>query len=181
MLPSSPWRPFSTGTPRSCHDVLWNLVDNAVKHSPEGGRIELRARADGDGIALSVADDGPGLPEADLLRVFERFYRVDRSRARDPGGTGLGLAIVKHLVELHGGRVRAANQPGRGAVFTVWLPRAQPAAVTPRPVHSPDPDRRERARTAPRGRGARGFRAHRPAAPTAIPVSRPATARSGTG
>ncbi len=74
---------------------------------------------------MTVADDGPGIPEADLPRIFERFYRVDKSRtrgARDPGGTGLGLAIVKHLIELHGGRATAANRPEGGAVFTIELP-----------------------------------------------------------
>jgi signal transduction histidine kinase len=70
-----------------------------------------------------VADRGPGIPEQDLTRVFERFYRVDRSRVRNPGGTGLGLSIVKHLVELHGGSVRAANRPDGGATFTITLPR----------------------------------------------------------
>ena len=69
-----------------------------------------------------MIDEGPGIPEEDLSRVFERFYRVEKSRARDPGGTGLGLAIVKHLVELHGGEVRAANRAGGGAEFTVTLP-----------------------------------------------------------
>jgi signal transduction histidine kinase len=74
---------------------------------------------------MTVADEGPGIPEADLPRVFERFYRVDKSRTRDgrdPGGTGLGLAIVKHLVELHGGKVTAANKPPRGALLTIELP-----------------------------------------------------------
>jgi signal transduction histidine kinase len=76
-------------------------------------------------IVLAVADEGPGIPEADLPRVFERFYRVDKARARtarDPGGTGLGLAIVKHLVALHGGRVSAANRPEHGAIFSIELP-----------------------------------------------------------
>jgi two-component system OmpR family sensor kinase len=79
---------------------------------------------DGGQVALSVADQGPGLPESDLGRVFERFYRVDKSRARAPGGTGLGLAIVRHLIELHGGQVQARNKPGGGAIFTIWLPRS---------------------------------------------------------
>jgi signal transduction histidine kinase len=74
---------------------------------------------------ITVSDHGPGIPMADLGRVFERFYRVDKARSRggkDPGGTGLGLAIVKHLIELHGGKVSAANRPEGGAVFTVDLP-----------------------------------------------------------
>ena len=70
---------------------------------------------------MSVSDEGPGIPEEDLSRVFERFYRVDKSRARDPGGTGLGLAIVKHLIELHGGTVRAENRPGGGARFVLRI------------------------------------------------------------
>ena len=69
-----------------------------------------------------MSDEGPGIPGEDLSRVFERFYRVDKSRARDPGGTGLGLSIVKHLVELHGGEVRAENRPEGGARFTIMLP-----------------------------------------------------------
>ena len=74
-----------------------------------------------------MADRGPGIPESELARVFERFYRVDKSRSRDPGGTGLGLSIVQHLVELHGGRVSAANRPGGGTIVTVVLPDAPPA------------------------------------------------------
>ena len=99
-----------------------NLIENAVNYSAEGGRIELQARIDGDRALLSVGDYGPGVPETDLGRVFERFYRVDKSRTRDPGGTGLGLSIVRHLVELHGGRVSAKNRDEGGAVFTISLP-----------------------------------------------------------
>ena len=73
-------------------------------------------------MLLAVADEGPGIPEQDLQRIFERFYRVDKARSRETGGTGLGLSIVKHLAGLHGGDVRAANRPGGGAVFTVSLP-----------------------------------------------------------
>ncbi|HEX5216912.1 MAG TPA: ATP-binding protein [Vicinamibacterales bacterium] len=112
------------GDAAKLHDVLRNLIENASNYSPEGAAIEVAARRTGDLIAITVADRGPGIPEADLPRIFERFYRVDRSRTRDPGGTGLGLSIVRHLVELHGGRVSAANRPGGGAVFTVRLPAA---------------------------------------------------------
>ena len=104
------------------YDALRNLVENSVNYAPEGGCIELGARLEGDRVLLTVADDGPGLPEADLGRVFERFYRVEQSRGPDPGGTGLGLSIVRHLVELHGGRVRADNRAGGGALFTISLP-----------------------------------------------------------
>lgn len=108
--------------PTKIGDVLRNLLENASNYSPEGGTIDIETARTGDQITITVADRGPGLPEADLTRVFERFYRVDRSRTRDPGGTGLGLSIVRHLVELHGGRVTAANRPGGGAAFTVAIP-----------------------------------------------------------
>jgi two-component system phosphate regulon sensor histidine kinase PhoR len=113
------------GDPSALHDVFRNLLENAVNYSPENGIVVMGSRREGDRMLLSVADQGRGIPEADLGRVFERFYRVDKARSRserDPGGTGLGLAIVRHVVELHGGRVRAANSRDRGAVFTVELP-----------------------------------------------------------
>lgn len=103
------------------HDVLRNLVANASAYSPEHGTITVSTRRVDGQLAIDVQDSGPGIPEADRLRVFERFYRVDKSRARDPGGTGLGLSIVKHLVELHGGRVSVTNRPEGGACFTVML------------------------------------------------------------
>ncbi len=113
------------GDPPGLHDALRNLLENAINYAPEGSAIALRAHRAGDRIVLTVADQGRGIPEADLTRVFERFYRVDKARSRgerDPGGTGLGLAIVKHLIELHGGRVAAANGAERGAIMTVELP-----------------------------------------------------------
>lgn len=110
------------GDQNKLHDALRNLIENAVNYSPRGGRIEMEAYADGERVVLTVGDEGPGLPDADLGRVFERFYRVDQSRTTDPGGTGLGLSIVRHLIELHGGKVSVSNRPEGGALFTISLP-----------------------------------------------------------
>jgi two-component system phosphate regulon sensor histidine kinase PhoR len=109
------------GDPAKLHDIVRNLVENAVNYSPDGADVRLAASRLNGTYTITVADSGPGIPPEDLGRVFERFYRVDRSRAR-PGGTGLGLAIVKHLVELHGGEARAENAATGGAVFTISLP-----------------------------------------------------------
>jgi two-component system phosphate regulon sensor histidine kinase PhoR len=103
--------------------ILENLVDNALKYTPEGGRIWVRARAEGQEVCLEVEDTGIGIPAADLPRIFERFYRVDRARSRELGGTGLGLSIVKHLAQAMHGSVEAVSQTGRGTRFTVCLPR----------------------------------------------------------
>ena len=116
------------------HDVIKNLVENAAHYAPDGSAIALEAAADAGTVLLRVADRGPGIPDTDLARVFERFYRVEHSRSRNPGGTGLGLAIVKHLVGLHGGTVEAAHRPGGGSVLTVALPgraASADAAETP--------------------------------------------------
>ena len=107
--------------PTKLHDVLRNLIANAVTYSPERTTIRVETSVNGSSVVLSVADQGPGIPEDDLSRVFERFYRVDKSRARDPGGTGLGLAIVKHLIELHGGTVVAQNNATGGARVSITL------------------------------------------------------------
>jgi two-component system phosphate regulon sensor histidine kinase PhoR len=109
------------GDPAKLHDIVRNLVENAVNYSPDGADVTLAAARVNGKYTITVADSGPGIPQEDLGRVFERFYRVDKSRSR-PGGTGLGLAIVRHLVELHGGEARAENAPSGGAVFTVILP-----------------------------------------------------------
>jgi two-component system phosphate regulon sensor histidine kinase PhoR len=105
--------------------ILDNLVDNAVKYTPRGGRISVRWRAEDEQVCLEVQDSGVGIPEADLPRIFERFYRVDKARARELGGAGLGLSIVKHLVQAMRGSVRATSQVGSGTTFVVWLPRPQ--------------------------------------------------------
>lgn len=109
--------------PDRLEQVLFNLVDNAIKYGRSGGKVTVGARiADMQFGEVFVQDDGPGLPPEALERVFERFYRVDKARSRDQGGTGLGLSIVKHIVQSHGGKVRAVSQPGHGATFSFTLP-----------------------------------------------------------
>ena len=107
--------------PVKLHDIMRNLLANASAYAPDGSTIGVMTRRSAGGVIIDVLDEGPGIPEEDRSRVFERFYRVDKSRARDPGGTGLGLSIVKHLVELHGGRVSVSNRQEGGACFTVEL------------------------------------------------------------
>ncbi len=102
--------------------AVGNLLDNAIKFSPDGGRVTLRAERRGAEVVIEVADQGPGIAAEHLPRLFERFYRVDRGRDRRTGGTGLGLAIVKHVVLAHGGRVSVDSAPGRGSVFRMHLP-----------------------------------------------------------
>ncbi|MDR7543123.1 MAG: ATP-binding protein [Armatimonadota bacterium] len=106
--------------------VLTNLLDNAIKFTPEGGRIAVGWRTLNGEVEVTVADDGPGIPPTDLPYVFERFYKADRSRSPVPGGTGLGLAITKHIIEAHGGRIRVASTPGEGTTFSFTLPRDAP-------------------------------------------------------
>jgi two-component system sensor histidine kinase BaeS len=102
--------------------VLYNLLDNAVAHTGPEGRITVTARQEGDCLYISVADTGEGIPAEDLPLIFERFYRVDKSRTRATGGTGLGLTIAKRLVEAHGGRIDVRSRPGQGTTFTFSLP-----------------------------------------------------------
>jgi two-component system phosphate regulon sensor histidine kinase PhoR len=104
------------------HEVLHNLLENAVKYSRENGEIRLQAASRGHEIVLSVSDNGIGIGKDDLPRIFERFYRADKARSRELGGTGLGLAIVKHIAQLHGGRVEAESELGRGTTIRVVLP-----------------------------------------------------------
>jgi two-component system, OmpR family, phosphate regulon sensor histidine kinase PhoR len=105
--------------------VLSNLVDNAVKYGIDEGRITLRGRSADGGTVLEVADDGPGIAPEHLPRIFERFYRIDKGRSRELGGTGLGLSIAKHIVESHGGTIRAESRLGIGTRFIVRLPERQ--------------------------------------------------------
>jgi signal transduction histidine kinase len=108
--------------PDALRQVFTNLFDNALRHTPPGGRIRVTADLVADSVRVSVEDTGSGIPSEHLPRIFERFYRVDAGRARDQGGTGLGLAIVKHLVEAHGGRVEAESALGRGTAIRLTFP-----------------------------------------------------------
>ena len=104
--------------------MFTNLVDNAVKYTPPGGRVEVTGGSEGSEVVIRVSDTGIGIPEKKLPRIFERFYRVDKARSKETGGTGLGLSIVKHVAENHGGRVTVESTPGEGSTFTVYLPRS---------------------------------------------------------
>jgi signal transduction histidine kinase len=117
--------------PERVHQVLYNLLDNAVRFTPSGGRVSVGAQRVNGVCEVSVADTGAGIEAEHLPRLFERFYRADAARSRGDGGTGIGLAIARSVVEAHGGRIRAESEPGRGSRFTFELPVA-PAAETRR-------------------------------------------------
>lgn len=122
------------GDPRAFDQVVGNLLDNAVKYTPAGGRIDVRAKAVAEGIHVEVADDGPGIDARHRDRIFERFYRVDPGRSRDVGGTGLGLSIVKHLVEAMDGTVGLEPREPHGSVFWFVLPAAVDGQEEPLPA-----------------------------------------------
>jgi two-component system phosphate regulon sensor histidine kinase PhoR len=102
--------------------LVRNLLENAVRYSPEGGRVTVMLSKNSEHVVLAVEDTGIGIPSRDLPRIFERFYRVDRARSRETGGTGLGLSIARHVVEQHGGWIQAQSELGGGSEFTVTLP-----------------------------------------------------------
>lgn len=104
-------------------EAVYNITDNAIKYTPENGTVRMELNSDGKEIAIGIADNGPGIPEAERDRVFERFYRLDDSRARETGGTGLGLAIAKEAVNLHGGRISVSESDMGGCLFTIYIPR----------------------------------------------------------
>lgn len=110
------------GDTESLRQVADNLLDNAIKYTPDGGAVAIRLRTESGFAVLEVEDTGIGIETKDLGRIFERFYRVDKARSRELGGTGLGLSIVKHIVEAHAGRVTVASRPGRGTTFRVEIP-----------------------------------------------------------
>jgi signal transduction histidine kinase len=133
------WRPFAeraesrevqletdsgsvNSDPEALRQIFTNLFDNALRHTPRGGRIRVAAQPAKGATVVRVGDTGSGIPADHLARIFERFYRVDPGRSRQEGGTGLGLAIVKHLVEAHGGRVEAESELGRGTTILLYFP-----------------------------------------------------------
>ena len=104
------------------HQVFLNLIDNAIKYTQAGSRIQISATTDNNFLKVCVADNGPGIAVEHLARIFERFYRVDKARSRELGGTGLGLAIVKHIIQAHGGKVWAESELEKGSRFYFTLP-----------------------------------------------------------
>ncbi|MFH1496975.1 MAG: ATP-binding protein [Verrucomicrobiota bacterium] len=123
---------LASGLPRVWMDplkisqVLENLIENALKYTSKGSVIRIVAREQAGEVMVGICDNGPGIPKVDLPHIFERFYRVDKGRSREKGGTGLGLSIVKHIVQLHGGRVWAESEQGRGTSFYFTLPNVRP-------------------------------------------------------
>ncbi|MFD2830304.1 two-component system histidine kinase PnpS [Corticicoccus populi] len=122
-LPSTEKETFLEGDKDRLNQIIINLVSNAVNYSYDYGFVEIKVKAKNNNIYISVSDNGVGIPEESLSRIFERFYRVDKARSRHSGGTGLGLAIVKHLVESHHGRIKVESIENKGTTMTVILPR----------------------------------------------------------
>jgi len=114
------------GDPERVHQVVANLLENAVRHSPRGGSVQVRARRSADTVTIEVLDDGPGIAAVDAERVFERFYRADTARASSDGGAGLGLAIARWIVDLHGGEIHPEPRDPHGCRMVVTLPGATP-------------------------------------------------------
>jgi two-component system phosphate regulon sensor histidine kinase PhoR len=128
LLPTSPDTGIVVnGNNQRLEQVFTNLLENALKYTPSGGRVSVYVRSNASSVSVDIEDTGIGIPATSLPRVFERFYRVDRSRSREMGGTGLGLAIVKHVMRAHGGTVDVKSEEGRGSTFTITLPRLSEA------------------------------------------------------
>ena len=104
------------------YQILFNLVENSIKYNLPGGQVDVTAKAMGDRVIITVEDTGVGIPEEDIGKVFDRFYRVDKARSRETGGTGLGLAITRKVILMHHGAVRLASKEGEGSTFTVRIP-----------------------------------------------------------
>ena len=121
--------------------AIMALVDNAAKFSPPGGRVRLAASNQQGELIVDVSDQGPGIPEAEMPLVFERFYRTDRARSRQRGGAGLGLPIAQTVVEAHGGRIEAHSRLGEGTRMRIYLPLAAPAPpVLPESIEDASPE-----------------------------------------
>lgn len=118
----APGLPLVRADETRLQEILYNLLDNAVKYSRSGDEIRLQTQARDNAVAINISDTGTGINSSDLPRIFERFYRADKARSRELGGTGLGLSIVKHITQLHGGRVEAESELGRGTTIRVVLP-----------------------------------------------------------
>lgn len=108
--------------PTQIKRVLSNLVQNAIQHSPEEGHIVLSAAEEGPFLRIAVSDEGQGIDAAETSRIFERFYRIDKSRSKNSGGAGLGLAIAQSIVELHGGKIGVESTKGSGSCFWFTVP-----------------------------------------------------------
>ena len=117
--------PAVTGDPERIQQVIINIITNAIKYNKPQGSIAITGGVEAGQVFLRVEDTGIGVPKADLERLFERFYRVDKARSRESGGTGLGLAIAKQIVETHGGRIGFDSEYGKGSIVTLYLPRAK--------------------------------------------------------
>jgi signal transduction histidine kinase len=124
------------GDPERVHQVVANLLENALRHSPPGGVVRVSARSEGRTVRIEVEDEGPGIPEDEASRVFERFYRADPARSSTSGGTGLGLAIARWIVDMHGGEIRAEHRAPHGCRMVVILPAHGRGAEHTEPLRS---------------------------------------------
>ena len=115
-----------TGVRRLLYEIVFNLCDNAIKYNTDGGRVQVTVTKENETAAVTVRDTGIGIPPDQQDRVFERFYRVDKSHSKASGGTGLGLSIVKHAVAYHHGTLDLESQPGKGTTITVTIPKKKP-------------------------------------------------------
>jgi signal transduction histidine kinase len=122
------------GDPERVHQVVANLLENAVRHSPAGGAVEVRARRSANGVTIEVIDEGPGIPDTDIDKVFERFYRADSARATSDGGAGLGLAIAQWIVDLHGGEIHPERREPHGCRMVFTIPNHGAGDDAPRPT-----------------------------------------------
>jgi signal transduction histidine kinase len=125
------------GDPERVHQVVANLLENAVRFTPTGGVVEVRARRGDHNVTIEVLDEGPGIPDAERTRVFERFYRADAARSSTDGGAGLGLAIARWIVDLHGGEIHPERREPHGCRMVVTLPRDDAARPELEPATSP--------------------------------------------